>query len=170
LDKLGLPVHLHYHVEKKALGTGGSLSLMRGSIQSTFFVSNCDILITNDYSEILDYHITERNDITIVSALKSYPIAYGTLETDKGGRLASLHEKPELTFKINTGMYILEPHLLEMIPDGREYPITKLIENLMVQGRRIGVYPVSEYSWKDIGDVNLLRDYLSFMGFGEKKN
>lgn len=160
MDDLSLPVSLHYHKEEKPLGTGGSLSLMRDSIKTTFFVSNCDILIKDDYSEILEYHNTESNEITIVSAIKNFPIAYGTLETDEGGRLISIQEKPELNYKINTGMYILEPHLLDLIPNDTDFPITRLIENLVKDGKKVGVYPVSEKSWIDIGELKLLRDYL----------
>lgn len=160
MNELSLPVNLHYHTEHKPLGTGGSLSLMRDCIKTTFFVSNCDILIKDDYSEILDYHNTEANEITIVSAIKNLPIAYGTLETDEGGRLISIHEKPELNYKINTGMYILEPHLLDLIPNDTDFPMTKLIENLVNDGKKVGVYPVSEKSWTDIGDLKLLRNYL----------
>jgi dTDP-glucose pyrophosphorylase len=160
MDDLSLPVNLHYHKEYKPLGTGGSLSLMRNSIKTTFFVSNCDILIKDDYSEILEYHNTESNEITIVSAIKNFPIAYGTLETDEGGRLISIQEKPELNYKINTGMYILEPHLLDVIPNDTDFPITELIESLVKDGKKVGVYPVSEKSWTDIGELKLLRDYL----------
>lgn len=166
MDNLELPLKINYHIEDKPLGTGGSLALMRNYLKSTFFVSNCDILIRNDYSEILDFHKAQKNKITIVSAIKNYNIAYGTLETDEGGRLTNIQEKPELTFKINTGMYILEPELLDSIPIDEEFPITKLIENAHYSDAKVGVFPISEKSWIDIGDSNLLRNYLSNFGFG----
>ncbi len=63
-------------------------------------------------------------------------------------------------------MYLLEPHLLEEIPEKTFYPITNLIEKLLVEGRRVGVFPVSERSWKDIGEPGLLKEYLASMGYG----
>jgi NDP-sugar pyrophosphorylase family protein len=115
-------------------------------------------LIEQDYSEILDYHQSNKNEITIVAALKHYPIAYGTIETAENGRLLKLIEKPELTFKINSGMYILEPHLLDEIPENHFFHITHLIDKLQSEKRKVGVFPVSEKSWIDIGDW---KEYLN---------
>ena len=151
LKHQNLEVNLNFFKEDKPMGTAGSLSLLKGRINKTFFVSNCDILIEQDYAEILSYHKQQENDITVVAALKSYPIAYGTLETGEGGKLVGLTEKPELTFKINSGMYILEPHVLEDIPEGEFFHITHLIELVSQKGGNIGVFPISEKSWKDIG-------------------
>jgi len=147
-----LPYKIEYFEEDEPMGTAGSLSLLKGKINTTFFVSNCDILIDQDYSEILDYHYSNKNDITVVAALKHFPIAYGTIETGANGRLLKLVEKPELTFKINSGMYILEPHLLDEIPENQFLHITNLIEKILERKGNVGVFPVSEKSWKDIGD------------------
>ena len=134
------------------MGTAGSLSLLKGKVNETFFVSNCDIIIEQDYSEILDFHRANQNEISIVAALKHYPIPYGTIESCEGGKLVNITEKPELTFKINSGMYILEPHLLEEIPKNQFFHITHLIEKIHQRRGNLGVFPVSEKSWKDIGE------------------
>lgn len=146
-----LPYNLSFFKEEKPMGTAGSLSLLKNKINETFFVSNCDILIEQDYSEILEYHKSNKNDITIVAALKHYPIPYGTIETKENGVLSELKEKPEITFKINSGMYILEPHLLNEIPENQLFHITHLIEQIQKRNGKVGVFPVSEKSWKDIG-------------------
>lgn len=156
-----LPYSLHFFREEKPMGTAGSLSLLKGKIKETFFVSNCDILIEQDYSEILDYHRSNKNEITIVAALKHYPIAYGTIETGENGKLLKLIEKPELTFKINSGMYILEPHLIEEVPDNEFFHITQLIEKVRIRRGNVGVFPISEKSWKDIGESHLLKQYFN---------
>ena len=148
----GKPYEISYFQENKPLGTAGSLHLLNGQINSTFFVSNCDIIIDDDYSEILKYHRENKNEITVVAAIKNMGIPYGTLETKEGGLLADIKEKPNYTFKINTGMYILEPHLINEIPVDEFYHITFLIEKLMKQGRRVGVYPINEGSWIDVGN------------------
>lgn len=141
-----------YLEEEKPLGTAGSLYLLKDKISKTFFVSNCDIIIDTDYSDILKYHEDNHNELTIIAALKHYPIPYGTIETGVNGLLESLIEKPELTFKINSGMYILEPHLLNEVPKNEFFHITDLIENIQKRKGKVGVFPVSEGSWKDIGE------------------
>ncbi len=151
MDQLDLPYQLEFFTEEKPMGTAGSISLLKGRINETFFVTNCDILIEQDYSEILQYHREQQNEITVVAALKHFPIAYGTIETGDNGKLLKLVEKPELTFKINSGMYILEPHLIDQIPDDQFFHITYLIDQVMARGGRVGVFPVSEKSWRDVG-------------------
>jgi dTDP-glucose pyrophosphorylase len=152
LKQQQLPFHLNYFKEEKPMGTAGSLSLLKGKINKTFFVSNCDILIDQDYSEVLSYHRENQNEITVIAALKTFPIAYGTIETGDNGKLLHMVEKPEFTFKINSGMYILEPHLLEEIPTNTFFHITQLIENVNNRGGKVGVFPVSEKSWSDVGN------------------
>jgi dTDP-glucose pyrophosphorylase len=154
LNNKELPYRLEFFKENKPLGTAGSLSLLREKINQTFFVSNCDILIEQDYSEILDYHLQNNNEITIVAAMKHFPISYGIINSGEDGVFNSLQEKPELTFKINTGMYILNYGVLEKIPENTFYHITQLIDEIKNEGGRIGVFPVSEKSWKDIGNWN----------------
>jgi NDP-sugar pyrophosphorylase family protein len=143
-----------YFQEEKPLGTAGSLFLIRDKINTTFFVSNCDIIINEDYSEILKYHRENKNELTIVAALKHYPIPYGTIKTKSKGVLDKLTEKPEITFQINSGMYILEPGLLDEIPENEFFHITHLIENIQKRDGNVGVFPVSEGSWKDIGNLD----------------
>lgn len=149
---------INYFQEDTPLGTAGSLHLLRGQIQSTFFVTNCDILVEQDFSEILNYHRENKNEITMVAALKNYSIPYGTLTTREDGLLSTLHEKPDILFKINTGLYILEPGVIDEIPKNKFCNITDLIARLQQKGRRIGVFPVSEGSWTDIGNWS---DYLA---------
>ncbi len=144
--------HIEYFQEDKPLGTAGSLHLLRHRINDTFFVSNCDIIIDENYGDILHYHRDNNNEITAVAAIKNMAMPYGTFETKEEGLLSGIAEKPTYTFKINTGMYILEPHLLDEIPQNEFYHITYLIEKLMNEGRRVGVYPINEGSWTDIGN------------------
>lgn len=164
-------VSLNFIKEEKPLGTAGSLSLLKGKINTTFFISNCDILIDQDLVEIFEYHKKNKNEITMVSALKHISIAYGTIETGEDGILETMVEKPELTFKINTGVYILEPELIDEVPNDKFYHITELIEQVKNRGGRVGVFPISEKSWLDIGEwpeyiktVRALSDGENFKG------
>lgn len=144
--------NVSFFKENKPLGTAGSLHLLKNKINSTFFVSNCDIIIDQDYSEIYNYHKENGNELTLVAAIKHYKIPYGTLETLEDGILSSMQEKPELTYKINAGLYILEPHLLNEIPNNKFFHITDLIQKIMDREGKVGVFPVSEKSWRDIGE------------------
>ena len=152
--------HITYFQEDKPLGTAGSLHLLKDKIKDTFFVSNCDIIIDEDYGEILKYHRENHNEVTVVAAIKNMSIPYGTLETKEEGLLSDIKEKPEYTFKINTGMYILEPSLIVEIPQDEFYHITFLIEKLTKEGRRVGVYPINEGSWIDVGNWD---EYLKYV-------
>lgn len=150
---------IHYFQEEKPMGTAGSLRLLKDRINTTFFVSNCDILIDEDYSSILDYHKNNQNELTVVAAVKTFSIPYGTILTGADGLLESIEEKPTLSFKINTGLYILEPTLLNDIPNDF-FHITHLMEKLKTEGRRVGVYPISQNDWKDMGEWN---EYLKMI-------
>lgn len=144
--------YIKYLKEEKPLGTAGSLHLLNGKINETFFVSNCDIIIDQDYSEIYRYHKSNGNELTLVAALKHYKIPYGTVNTGTNGLLNEMKEKPEITYKINAGLYILEPHLLFEIPQNKFFHITDLINKIKNRNGKVGVFPVSEKSWKDIGE------------------
>jgi dTDP-glucose pyrophosphorylase len=154
---------LTYFTEDKPLGTIGSLYLIKDNLKKTIFVSNCDIIIEEDYFDIYRYHKEHKNDITVVSAIQHINIPYGVMETGKGGNLITMKEKPELTFQINTGMYILEPSVLEFIPDNEFFHITDLIDSIQKSGKKIGVFPIPDKSWHDIGEwkeyTNTLSNY-----------
>jgi dTDP-glucose pyrophosphorylase len=144
--------NMTYLKEEIPMGTAGSLSLLRDKINSTFFLSNCDIIVDLDLCDLFDFHKENNNELTIVAALKHYSIPYGTLETGPSGLLVSFSEKPEFTYKINSGLYVIEPSLLNEIPDNKYFHITELIEKILKRKGRVGVFPVSENSWKDIGN------------------
>ena len=144
--------NINFFTEKKPLGTAGSLHLLADKLITTFFVSNCDILIDEDYSAIHKYHEENKNELTIVASIKNYDIPYGTIESGVNGELISLKEKPQLNFMINCGMYILEPHLLKEIPKNTFFHFTDLIQKIKDRGGKVGVFPISEKSWIDIGE------------------
>jgi NDP-sugar pyrophosphorylase family protein len=143
--------HFQFFQEEKPLGTAGSLYMLSDKISTSFFVTNCDIIVKQDLSEVYKYHRDNKNDITIVTALKHYQIPYGTIESGVDGILTSLSEKPEITFKINSGVYILEPETLSMIPKDEFFHITDLILKIKGKKGRVGIFPISEKSWLDYG-------------------
>lgn len=138
------------------LGTGGGLKLLEGRYSSTFFMSNCDILVEEDYAEILKFHCEKKNLVTMVCAVKQTTIPYGTVDVSENGQALRLNEKPELSFMTNTGFYVLEPEFLEKIPSDTFIHITDVIQNCIDQGERIGVYPIAEEHWLDMGQLDEL--------------
>ena len=83
--------------------------------------------------------------------MQHYTIPYGVCEIGNEGILKKVNEKPEYNFLVNTGMYLLNPETFRFIPDNKFYNITDLIFDLKKNNYKVGVYPVSEKSWLDIG-------------------
>ena len=137
--------------ESKPLGTGGSLSKFIGKIKSTFMVVNCDTIIDVDHADLIDFHKKHECDITLVASTKEIIIPYGSCEIDKNGFLKNILEKPTLDYLINTGLYVLEPEVLKFIPKDEFFHITDLIDLLKKKGRKIGVFPIDEAAWVDVG-------------------
>lgn len=137
--------------ETKPLGTVGALHYLKDELETPFFVTNCDILINEDYAKIYQFHKNAKYDLTIIAAMKNFTIPYGICELEQDGLLKKISEKPELNFLVNTGMYILEPKLLRLIPEDNYYDITDLIRYMKQNGYRIGVFPVSDQAWVDVG-------------------
>lgn len=152
LSQLDHKYDIEFFQEEKPLGTIGSVSLLKGKITTPFFVSNCDSINEQDYRDVYDYHVNNHNDLTIVTMVKSFKIPYGVIETGEDGLMVSLSEKPELTFQVNTGVYILNPNCIDEIPEGEFFHITHLMEKIKARGGRVGCFPVSEHAWKDMGE------------------
>lgn len=143
---------IEFFMEDKPLGTIGSVSLLKGKINTPFFVSNCDSINEQDYRDVWDYHLSNNNDLTIVTMVKTFRIPYGVIETGEDGLMTSLSEKPELTYQVNTGVYILNPACIDEIPENEFFHITHLMEKIKARGGRVGCFPVSEHAWKDMGE------------------
>lgn len=152
LEHMEHKYNIEFFEEPKPLGTIGSVTLLKDKIQGPFFVTNCDILIDQDFRDVYDYHIENKNDITMVTAVKSFHIPYGVIETGEDGLMTGLKEKPDITYKINTGVYILNSELIKDIPENKFFHITDLMEVVKSRGGRIGCFPVSENSWRDMGE------------------
>jgi len=137
--------------EDEPRGTAGSLKLIADKLNRTFFVSNCDVVIEADYADLYRFHMKNKYDITLVASAKQINIPYGICELNGGGSLERIEEKPEYSFLVNTGLYLLNPDVIEMIPDSGLFHITHLMSKVQENSGTIGVYPVSEKAWIDVG-------------------
>ncbi len=166
LSQLPHQYDIEFFQEDKPLGTIGSVSLLKDKIKTPFFVSNCDSINEQDYRDVYDYHVGNHNDLTLVTMVKSFKIPYGVIETGDDGLMTALTEKPELTFQVNTGVYILNPDCINEIPEGEFFHITHLMEKIKNRGGRVGCFPVSAQSWKDMGEW---KEYLKMIGLESLK-
>ncbi len=155
-NDLDPPYQVSYVDEDIPMGTGGGLCLLKGQIQKTFFLSNCDILLDADFADLAEYHKKQGNVITMVCAAKHFTVPYGVIQLGENGAIQSMQEKPEMNFWTNTGIYAVEPRVIEELEDGKCQGFTDIIEHYRALGEKVGVYPVSEQSWMDMGQMEEL--------------
>lgn len=148
---------LTYVEEDRPLGTAGSLKLIDGIEREPFIVTNCDILIDADYGDIYRYHKESGNELTLITALKNIVVPYGVIHSSENGAVISIDEKPRLSYFVNTGMYVLNGNVKSEIPDDTFFHMTDLSDRLLRDGRKVGMYPISEDSFLDMGEFEEMR-------------
>ncbi|MCR5368527.1 sugar phosphate nucleotidyltransferase [Eubacterium sp.] len=148
--------NITWYDEEKPLGTGGGLSLLRGKFDSTFFFANCDALLTANYESMLKFHKQNGNVITMVCAYKNINIPYGVVDMGKNGTIENMREKPLISFLTNTGIYIVEPEVMDYIDDNEFIGFPDIITRVKESGKKVAVFPVSENDWMDMGQLSEL--------------
>ena len=147
---------ISWYDEEMPLGTGGGLSLLRGRLNETFFFTNCDNLLQANYERMLEFHRENGNVITMVCAYKNFSIPYGVIEMGVNGKIESMKEKPLVSFLTNTGIYIVEPEVLDDIEDNVAIGFPDVVDRQRQKGRKVAVFPVSESEWMDMGQLDEL--------------
>ena len=145
--------NITWYDEAKPLGTGGGLSLLRGVFNDTFFFANCDALLTANYERMINFHKENHNVITMICAYKNINIPYGVVEIGLNGSIKSMKEKPLISFLTNTGIYIVEPEVIDDIEDNVAIDFPDIIEMERKMGKKVSVFPVSENDWMDMGQL-----------------
>ncbi len=140
-----------YLWEKDFCGTAGSLELLPADIADTFIVSNCDIIVKADYAEVLKFHRDSQADLTVITSIQHHVIPYGVVEYGEHGVVSSIKEKPEFSFSINTGVYVVNKSCLALIPHGAMFHMTHMMEALIAKGGKVVTYLVNEKDYIDIG-------------------
>lgn len=151
------PYDICYVEETMPLGTGGSIRLIEEHFDKPLFVSNCDSLVLTDYRDLYAYHLESGNAITMVSALKNIVVPYGVIHSGENGVIESIEEKPKLSYFINTGMYVINPETIDLIPENQLFHMTHLIDAVIRKGGKVGMYPVSEDSFLDMGEFGEMK-------------
>jgi NDP-sugar pyrophosphorylase family protein len=141
-------VDIRYVREDQPLGTAGALSLLEES-DDPLLVINGDILTRVDFRALLDFHREHQAELTIGVREYEFRVPYGVIDTD-GVNVKGISEKPVVRQFINAGIYLLNPAVRKMIPNGQPYDIPELIQLLIDNGRCVVCFPIREY-WLDIG-------------------
>jgi dTDP-glucose pyrophosphorylase len=153
------PYSVNFIQEKEPLGTAGSLSLLEGQIDTTCIVTNCDIVLKVDYADILAYHNRKQNDFTVIGAIKNFTIPYGVLQLENE-ELKYIDEKPSKGYFVNTGVYVMEPGIISLVPKLESMQMTELIVRAKNAGFKVGVYPFKG-QWFDVGQWEDYRKTLN---------
>ncbi|RUM49226.1 MAG: nucleotidyl transferase [Hydrogenothermus sp.] len=155
---------INYIWEEEFLGTAGSLKFLEDKIEDNFIVSNCDILVSADFNEALQLHKKQNASLTSITSIKHYKIPYGVVKTTNDGNVIEIEEKPEFSFQINTGVYILSKKVLKYIPEGKFFDMPQLIEKLIQNGEKVFAYPVNENDYIDIGQWKEYKEAIEKLG------
>jgi NDP-sugar pyrophosphorylase family protein len=150
-EELNSKLIIKFLEENKPLGTAGSLYKLRNKISSTFIVTNCDVIFKFDINDLINFHKESQLDVTLVVSAKQFEIPYGACETDNEGFLKKIIEKPKLDYLINTGLYVFESTVLDYIPKNKFYNMNELIQKLIKDNKKIGVFPINSNAWLDLG-------------------
>ena len=150
--------NIKFLVEKKPLGTIGSLKLLKNNNDKPIFVTNSDIIIKSNISDMYNFHQNKNNDLTMVVAAKQFIIPYGVCKTTSDGTLNKIDEKPRQEALINTGLYLINPKIVNLIPKNKEFDITHLISAMKKKKKKIGVFPIADDAWVDVGQWSEYRE------------
>lgn len=154
-------LRMQYSVEQEPMGTAGSVGLLRESLDSTFFVVSGDALTDFDLQKALNFHRKKKAKATLVLKSVPNPLEFGVVVTDDEGRIVRFLEKPTwgevFSDTVNTGIYILEPEVLELIPPGQAFDFSKdLFTKMLADSQDLYGY-VAEGYWCDIGNLDQYR-------------
>lgn len=153
---------ISYLVEDASLGTAGSVRACRDFIgDEDILILSGDAVCNYDLTAALDFHKSRGAQATVVTCAHPEPTAFGLVLTDGEGRITGFSEKPGwervVTDRINTGIYILSPAIVDLIPENREYDFGKdLFPRLVREGRGVYAFPGTGY-WCDIGSPEAYR-------------
>jgi len=142
---------ISYLEEKKALGTAGALSLMQPRPSKSFIVMNADLLTEIDYQALFRFHKKENNAFSVCVRTIRNTIPYGVVRLSGcQSTIEDVVEKPEHSYLVNAGIYLMEPQIIELVPHNQFFDMVSLIKKAIASGFKVGAFPIYEY-WRDIG-------------------
>ena len=156
-DGGALGMRLRYSIEENPLGTGGSVRQLARMLDGAFLVISGDALTDIDLSKVIAFHRERGAAVTLTLVHVPNPLEYGVVITNPDGRIAKFLEKPSwgevFSDTINTGIYVIEPRVLERFPQGEVFDFSKdLFPRLLAEGEPLYGYIADGY-WTDIGSI-----------------
>ena len=150
-------MRLRYSIEESPLGTGGSVRQLAGDLDGTFIVISGDALTDIDLSKVIAFHKERGAAVTLTLVHVPNPLEYGVVITEPDGRIRKFLEKPSwgevFSDTINTGIYVIEPRVLERYEMGEVFDFGKdLFPKLLLEGEPLFGYIADGY-WTDIGSI-----------------
>ena len=160
-DGSSMGVRIRYSIEESPLGTAGSVANARQYLDDTFLVISGDAVTNFNLEEIIAFHKEKKAMATIVLYHVPEPLDYGVIVTDADGRVTRFLEKPswsEVTSDtVNTGVYVLEPEVLDLIPAGQSFDWSSEVFPQMLE-KGLPVYGcIAPGYWCDIGNISEYR-------------
>ncbi len=150
-DGSDLGIEITYLRENTRLGTAGALSLYKSN-DLPFIVMNGDLLTKINFSDLIDFHISNKNAATMCLRQYEHQIPFGVVVTDQD-RVLKIEEKPVRRYFVNAGIYVLNPEVLNKVPTNTYYDMPTFFEDLIEKDQKVGAYPFYEY-WIDIGRLD----------------
>lgn len=144
-------VKIEYVHEEKRMGTAGSLSLIRKKLTEPFFVMNGDLLTNINFKHMMDFHTFLNSHATMGVREYDFEVPYGVVNIDEQN-IVSIEEKPIYNFFVSAGVYILDPEVLQYIPENDFYDMPTLFETLIEHKHQTTSFAIKEY-WLDIGRI-----------------
>lgn len=150
-EKYGIDINICYEEEKR--GTVGGISIILDRLDSNFLVLNGDLIIETDLNKMFNYHMNNKADITVGVTDYHFTVPYGVVESDNNCKLLNIIEKPRYSFKINSGIYILNSAIFDLKDNSKYLDMPTLIHKASGLNRIIKTYDIGPY-WLDIGQLN----------------
>lgn len=139
--------------EKIPMGTAGAISLLKGKINNDFFLINCDSILSINLENFYEFHKKNNFSITLVASSKKITIPYGTCSVGKSGSLKKISEKPNIKFLASVGLYLMKPEIIKYVTKNKPLDMNNLIEIVKGKKKKIGIFPIGENNWIDVGSV-----------------
>jgi dTDP-glucose pyrophosphorylase len=142
---------IKYIVEKKPLGTLGSILLADDFLHDDILVMNSDLLTNIDFADFYSTYKNANADMAVAATTYHVDVPYAVLEVDGKNIAMSLKEKPRYTYYSNAGIYLIKRSILDLIPKDSFYNTTDLMEALIAANKKLITFPITGY-WLDIGN------------------
>jgi mannose-1-phosphate guanylyltransferase/phosphomannomutase len=150
-------VRIEYVQAQEDYGTAGAVKNAQHLLDQRFLIISADVLTDIDLNAACDFHQTNLAEATIVLARMENPLSYGVVFTKEDGRISRFLEKPTwgevFSDTVNTGIYIMEPEVLQQIPEKQNFDFSKnLFPHMLEADQRLFGYVTSDY-WRDVGNL-----------------